>query len=131
MKLLLVRGKAVGNATPGMLYLDGKLECNTLEDLERVTKIYGKTAIPKGTYNVTINMSNRFKKLMPLLAKVPGFEGVRIHSGNTSEHTEGCILVGTTSSVVGGNATIGGSREAFDRLMKKLTAATNITLEIK
>ena len=82
MKLLLKRLHKTQNSTIGELYVDGKFECYTLEDVERKEKIYAKTAIPKGTYQVIINMSNRFKKLMPLLLNVPNFEGVRIHTGN-------------------------------------------------
>ena len=61
-------------------------------------------------------MSNRFKKVMPLLLNVPEFEGIRIHSGNTNHDTEGCILVGKTRST----DFIGGSRTAFTSLMAKL-----------
>jgi len=97
-----------------------------LEDTERKVKIKGETAIPKGTYKVIINESNRFKRLLPLLIDVPDFEGVRIHSGNSNHDTEGCILVGQTRN----KNYIGQSRKAFDKLFKKMQVEKNITLTI-
>ena len=114
------------NSTIGELLIDGIFECFTLEDKERPVKIKGETAIPKGTYRVIINESNRFKRLLPLLIDVPNFEGVRIHSGNSNHDTEGCILVGQTRN----KNYIGQSRKAFDKLFKKMQAAKNITLTI-
>lgn len=110
----------------GELLVDGIFECYTLEDAERPVKIKGETAIPKGTYRVIINESNRFKRLLPLLIDVPNFEGVRIHSGNSNHDTEGCILVGQTRN----KNYIGQSRKAFDKLFKKMQVAKNITLTI-
>ena len=114
------------NSTIGEMLIDGIFECFTLEDKERPVKIKGETAIPKGTYRVIINESNRFKRLLPLLIDVPNFEGVRIHSGNSNHDTEGCILVGQTRN----KNYIGQSRKAFDKLFKKMQAAKNITLTI-
>lgn len=116
MKLLLKRLHKTQNSTIGELYIDGKFECYTIEDVEREVKIKGITAIPKGTYEVIINMSNRFKKLMPLLLNVPNFEGVRIHSGNTSADTEGCIILGQTRSI----DFVGNSKNAIAKFMPKL-----------
>jgi hypothetical protein len=110
----------------GELLVNGVWECFTLEDVERPVKIKGETAIPKGTYRVIINESNRFKRQLPLLLDVPGFEGVRIHSGNSNHDTEGCILVGQTRN----KNYIGQSRKAFDKLFKKMQAAKDITLTI-
>ena len=114
------------NSVIGEMLIDGVFECFTLEDAERPVKIKGETAIPKGTYRVIINESNRFKRLLPLLIDVPNFEGVRIHSGNSNHDTEGCILVGQTRN----KNYIGQSRKAFDKLFKKMQAAKNITLTI-
>jgi len=83
MKIDLVRHVFTPRSTIGSLYVDGKFECYTLEDVVRLgEKVYGETAIPEGTYEVQITFSNRFKRDLPLLLKVPGFEGVRIHPGN-------------------------------------------------
>lgn len=116
MELVLTRKIRSASSTIGELTVDGKFECFTLEDIERDVKVHGKTAIPKGRYKLTITMSNRFKKELPLLINVPNYEGVRIHSGNKAEDTEGCILVGQTKST----DFIGNSRVAFDALFKKL-----------
>lgn len=127
MKLLLKRLHKTDNSTVGELYVDGKFECYTLEDKEREVKIKCETAIPKGEYKVIINLSNRFKILLPLLISVPNFEGVRIHPGNTNHDTEGCILVGTTRS----KDFIGSSRIAFKKLFEKMKKAKDITLTIE
>ena len=114
--------------TIGKMYLDGQYECYTLEDVVRKgAKVNGQTAIPTGTYNLIINHSNRFNRDLPLLENVPNFTGVRIHAGNTSAHTEGCILVGTTWS---GKDFIGNSRVAFNKLFEKLKKAKKITIKI-
>ena len=126
MKLLLKRIHRTESSTIGELYVDGVFECYTLEDIERDVKIKSETAISKGTYKVIITMSNRFKRLLPLLMNVPNFQGVRIHSGNTNHDTEGCILVGQTRS----KDFIGKSRKAFDILFKKMQKAKSITIEI-
>lgn len=114
--------------TVGKMYIDNIYECYTLEDVVRTgAKVNGQTAIPTGTYNLIINHSNRFNRDLPLLENVPNFTGVRIHAGNTSAHTEGCILVGTTWS---GKDFIGNSRVAFNKLFEKLKKAKKITIKI-
>lgn len=126
MKITVKRLHKTDTSTIGELLVDGIFECYTLEDVERKEKIKSETAIPKGTYKVIINQSNRFKRLLPLLLNVPNFEGVRIHSGNTNHDTEGCILVGRTR----GDNYVGQSRKAFDKLFKKMQAAKDITITI-
>ena len=127
MKILIKRIHRSGKSTIGELSIDGKFECYTLEDVERDVKIAGITAIPKGTYKVDITMSNRFKRLLPILINVPNFEGVRIHSGNKAQDTEGCILVGAERAI----DFIGKSRIAFDKLFAKMEVAKKITLTIE
>ena len=129
MKLEVVRKIFTPESTIGHLLIDGVFECYTLEDCSREKpgvavskwKVPGDTAIPEGTYNIVLDYSNRFKKILPRLVNVPGFEGVRIHAGNTKKDTEGCLLVGDSI----GKDFIGNSRKAFDRLMEKLVLASN------
>ena len=116
MELLLLRGKSSAQSTIGELTVDGAHECFTLEDVVRPVKVANETAIPAGRYRVVITHSPKFKRPMPLLENVPGYEGVRIHWGNAAKDTEGCILVGTTKST----DFIGGSRDEFAVLFDKL-----------
>ena len=127
MKLYLKRIHKTEHSTIGELYIDGKFQCYTLEDVEREVKIKNETAIPKGTYKIVITYSNRFKKQLPLLLNVPNFEGIRIHSGNTNHDTEGCILIGQTRS----NDFIGSPRNAFNELFKKIKNEKNIEITIE
>jgi len=112
--------------TIGKLYVNGVFECDTLEDVVRPKKIAGQTAIPAGEYDVIINMSNRFKRLLPLLVNVPNFDGVRIHAGNTDADTEGCILVGKAN----GKYSIANSRAAFEKLFAQMQKADSIKIKI-
>lgn len=139
MRLLLERQPSKGGATIGSLFIDGEFFCYVCEDVIReqpgqpveAWKVPGKTAIPAGEYGVVVTMSNRFKRRLPLLENVPGFAGIRIHPGNTSEDTEGCLLPGLAKT---GNQVLS-SRAAFDLLFAKINAACNdgaaVTIEIR
>lgn len=115
------------NYTIGKMSIDGIFFCYTLEDKVRSEKIKGKTAIPEGTYSVIIDKSIRFGRDMPHILNVPGFEGVRIHSGNTDADTEGCILVGM--DWVKGNF-ISRSKEAFTKFFPRLQQAKQAKITI-
>jgi len=144
MKLLLKRFNNTQTTCIGNLFIgvhpdvvgapddaiDWNHECFTLEDIVRLddpntldnesAKVYGRTAIPAGTYEIALNESPKFGKIMPRLLNVPGFSGILIHSGNDAEDTLGCILVGTT---VESDSRIHGGTKAFPALMAKLDAA--------
>jgi len=121
MKMELRRTIFTSNSTIGELLLNDKFECFTLEDCVRPpgVKIPGETAIPEGSYEVIITLSQRFKRDLPLLLSVPNFEGIRIHTGNTSFDTEGCVLVGTVKQ----SDVILNSRDAFNALFPKIQTA--------
>lgn len=116
----LIRKYYTEYSTIGDLFLDGRFVCFVLEDkdrgldtnwdLERITreKVHGRTAIPTGEYKIEWTYSNRFQKPMPILLRVKGYEGVRIHAGNTPEHTLGCLIPGMKMST----DNVSGSKEA-------------------
>lgn len=132
MQIKVIRKEFTDKSTIGELFIDNNFFCYTLEDKVRPInepKVYGQTAIPKGKYEVIINYSNRFKQQMPLLLNVQGFEGIRIHKGNTDADTHGCILLGKSKS----KDFIGLSNVAYNEFMTMLNKATKqgkITIEI-
>lgn len=128
MKLKLNRIYKAETYTIGKLYVDGVYFCDTLEDKVREdgVKVFGETAIPKGTYHIAITYSNRFKRDMPLLLNVPMFEGIRIHSGNTDKDTHGCILVGKNTI----NGKVTASSMTYERLFEMLKQQKTITIKI-
>ena len=126
MQLLLIRDSFNVDFTIGKLYVDDRFFCDVLEDAVRKEKIKGKTAIPAGAYKVILTKSVRFKKILPLLLDVPNYEGVRIHSGNTHEDTEGCLLVGTRTGT-----SVKDSRIAMGKLMALLEKAKEISIVIR
>lgn len=131
MELLLKRQIFTNKSTIGRLYVNGQFQCYILEDVTRPpnVKIKNETAIPYGKYEVTMDFSNRFQKLMPHILNVPMFSGVRIHAGNDKDDTEGCLLCGTSVAP----DWVSGSRDAFKLLYEILLntyTKEKITLEI-
>jgi hypothetical protein len=106
MELQVAREQSKDEATIGRLYVDGVAECDTLEDVVREVigvpvsqwKIAEKTAIPIGRYRITLVDSPRFGTNTLSINDVDGFSDIRIHSGNTSEDTHGCLLAGKRTS---------------------------------
>lgn len=143
MKLTLKRKFLGDKYTVGDLFINGKFFCNTIEDKVRGLpatcpytpkgqsckckgKIYAETAIPAGTYKVTMEYSPRFKRKLPLLHNVPHFIGILIHSGTTAVDSAGCVLVG--NNTIKGKVT--GSRVTSDKLNAILSKEKHITIEI-
>lgn len=121
MDLDLYRNNCEQDYTLGDIQINGVFECFSLEDPIRETKIQDDTAIPAGRYEVILNKSPKFGRIMPRLLDVPGFSGILIHKGNTKADTRGCILVG--AGVDFENNRLTNSTEAFDGLMTKLAMA--------
>lgn len=134
--------------TIGHLYINGVYFCDTIEDRDRglkqtmtiseikARKIADVTAIPAGTYRVTLNVkSPKYSKreafawcggFLPRLIDVPGYDGVLIHSGNTERDSSGCIIVGKNTKV----GMVTDSMNTLKALYSKLKSATSITLKI-
>lgn len=114
----------------GKLYIDGVYFCDTIEDTDRglkdemtekeilKLKVKGETAIPTGIYHVYLTYSPKYKKQMPLIDGVKGYSGIRIHSGNTSKDTEGCLIVGKNKEV----GKVLESRKTYNALFKQLVS---------
>jgi len=131
LNLILKRIYFAPSYTIGKLSIETNLFCDTLEDNNKdldhdgkleLPKVMHETCIPFGRYEVIMTMSSRFKQVMPLLLNVPGFEGIRIHSGNTAEDTSGCILVGTNTE----KGKVTGSRIKAAELYKYIEDALKI-----
>lgn len=141
MKLTLKRIALRPTYTIGKLYIDDVYFCDTIEDTVRdlnkngkfdngEKKIHSKTAIPYGTYEIKWTYSPRFKKYTPQLMNVPSFEGIRIHAGNTSADTEGCLILGKNKQVgkvLNSRATI----NKFYTIIKEACSNGKVTIEIK
>ncbi len=131
----IVREQFTPKSCLGRLFIADVFECFTLEDTDRKLedgisiKVPKQTAIPRGTYEITIDFSERFKKKMPHILNVPKFTGIRIHSGNTVADTEGCPLLGQTFHLNHNdnpdlnNFSIFHSKVAFDIFFQKLKQA--------
>ena len=142
MELRLERKYRSNNYCIDKLYINSKYFSDALEDpdrgltdtmsLEEIKKIKvkGDTCIPYGTYNVTITYSPRFKKNLPLINNVKGFDGIRIHSGNTPQDTEGCLLLGLNKvkgRVVDSKVTV---NKFIDIVQEALNKGEKVTITI-
>lgn len=131
MEFKITRSIHSDSSVIGEVTCEGSRVCYVLEDTVREIegvpvedwKIKGKTAIPRGRYEIVIDMSTRFGKLMPHLLNVAGFSGIRIHAGNTDKDTEGCLIPGTDIGV--DRRSVTGSRVAVDRWTMRMMQAFN------
>lgn len=154
MELKLKRTEKSDTYTMGKLFINDVYFCDTVEDKDRgltssmseeeiqKIKVKGETAIPTGTYVVTLKIkSPKYSKsitwdaynggYMPRLLNVKGFLGILIHSGNTPEQSEGCVLVGKKGTA----GSVYNSLNTFKSLYEKLKEASDkgeqITINIE
>jgi len=115
-----------GNATIGRFSFQGVPICWSLEDVHRDVKIAGETRIPEGHYRLSKITAGRYYQAYNDrwnhqyaigVEGVPGFTHIRIHTGNKPEHTEGCILTGTS---VLSDDTLSNSRGAYQLLYQEI-----------
>ena len=133
MKLQVVRTQLGKDATNGLLFIDGIFECYTLEDQYQAVKVMHETCIPEGTYDIEFRKtggfhakySERYKNAhygMLHVQDVPNFTYILIHTGNTDEHTSGCLIVGETQQdlEVSKDGFIGSSTLAYKKMYAKV-----------
>ena len=153
MELLIDRKWKKHSYTISNLYINGKWFCNCLEDADRgldnsmsedmirILKKPSITAIPRGTYEITLDVvSPKYSKIqfykdvcngkVPRLKNVKGFDGILIHAGNTDKDSSGCLLVGQNKI----KGQVVNSKETFKQLYKLLQDGRNrgekITIKI-
>ena len=146
MKLTVVRTQFGTDATNGLLFIDGLFECYTLEDQYQAVKVMHETCIPEGTYDIEFRKtggfhakySERYKNAhygMLHIQDVPNFTYILIHTGNTDEHTSGCLIVGETQQDldISDDGFIGHSGKAYSKLYnkvaKELLLGKKVTIE--
>tara|TARA_R100001460_G_scaffold20379_3_gene42241 strand:+ start:275 stop:865 length:591 start_codon:yes stop_codon:yes gene_type:complete len=133
MKLTVVRTQFGTDATNGLLFIDGIFECYTLEDQYQAVKVMHETCIPEGTYDIQFRKTGgfhakyteRYKNAhygMLHIQDVPNFTYILIHTGNTDEHTSGCLIVGETQQdlEVSKDGFIGSSTVAYKKMYSKV-----------
>jgi len=146
MKLEVLRISSQDDSTNGILFdvTEGrKFLCYTLEDEYRETKVMSETRIPAGTYKITLRKVGGFHgryeakygemhKGMLWVRDVPGFEYILIHTGNTDEHTAGCLLVGDSqqNNIIKADGFIGSSTAAYKRIYPPIAAALEAGEEV-
>jgi hypothetical protein len=139
MKLEVLRISSQDDSTNGILFdvTEGrKFLCYTLEDEYRETKVMSETRIPAGTYKITLRKVGGFHgryeakygdmhKGMLWVREVPGFEYILIHTGNTDEHTAGCLLLGDSqqNNIIKADGFVGSSTQAYKRVYPSIAAA--------
>lgn len=139
VQIKVIRDTYTSKTTIGKLYINDIFICDTLEDVCRdlnrdgdlndkgEQKIFGETAIPSGIYKVTLDISPRFKKLLPRLHGIEGYDGVLIHMGNWAKDTHGCILVGLRGidELKGGTSMI-----SLAKIMTELSKYTEFEIQV-
>ena len=140
MKLKVLRFSSQEDSTSGLLFLekDNRLEflCYTLEDEARALKVRGETRVPAGTYQIKLRTEGGFHakytkrfagmhKGMLHVIDVPNFKWILIHTGNTDEHTAGCLLVGDSqeNNAIIKDGFIGKSNNAYKRIYPNIARA--------
>lgn len=138
MKIIVHRQHFGETFTISKMFFDGEdIGIFVLEDKYREIegqpvkdwKVQNETAIPKGVYRLVFDFSNRFQRVMPHIMDVEGFEGVRIHSGNSSKNTEGCLILGLNWDCK--SDWVSDSKKAVELFNEKTKDIDDITIELK
>lgn len=141
MRVKVIRYNDTGNETLGLLYINGKYKCFTLEDEHRKEKVFGETRIPNGIYRLGIRdvggfherYSKRFDwhKGMIEVTNVPNFKHILLHVGNTDSDTAGCLLVGELATKTTLGNSVKAYREIYELIIEELLVGNLCEIEYK
>ena len=140
MQLEVLRFSSQTDSTSGLLFevtdIKRHFLCYTLEDERRALKVRGETRVPAGTYKVELRKEggfhNKYTKKYPGIHRgmlhitdVPNFEYILIHTGNTDEHTAGCLIVGDAqeNNLLLPDGFVGKSVNAYKRIYPSIAKA--------
>jgi hypothetical protein len=140
MKLQVLRFSSQTDSTSGLLFEVTEVKkhflCYTLEDERRVLKVRGETRVPAGVYKIELRneggFHQRYTKKYPGIHRgmlhitdVPNFEYILIHTGNTDEHTAGCLIVGDAqeNNLILPDGFVGKSVNAYKRIYPSIAKA--------
>ena len=140
MQLEVLRFSSQTDSTSGLLFevtdIKSHFLCYTLEDERRALKVRGETRVPAGTYKIELRKEggfhNRYTKKYPgvhrgmlHITDVPNFEYILIHTGNTDEHTAGCLIVGDAqeNNIILPDGFVGKSVNAYKRIYPSIAKA--------
>jgi hypothetical protein len=147
MELKVLRFSSQEDSTSGLLFKEDDLGveflCYTLEDERRALKIKGETRVPAGKYNIKLRKEGGFHakytkryggfhRGMLHICDVPNFEYILIHTGNTDEHTAGCLIVGDSqeNNIIIKDGFIGKSGNAYKRIYPAIAKALELNEEV-
>lgn len=127
MKIEVVRFEFGSDYTLSRVLIDGMFVCYAIEDEIRDKKVKGETAIPYGTYKIGMRYSPKFSPKtghdMLWVQDVPGFEYILIHTGNTDDSTEGCLILGDRLGQLDGQRAVLDSKAAYNKFYPLVSKA--------
>lgn len=151
MELTVKRFADNGDTTLGILYIDGIFQCFTVEDEERITKKKGETRVPEGRYDVKLRSVGGFHKRYSskygskhvgmlcihnksgwkLENKGMSFQYILIHTGNTDDHTAGCLLLNdaVSGSTFTGSSSVNAYKRVYPKIARAVKAGEGVTIE--
>ena len=147
MTLKVLRFSSHVDSTSGLLFEEthrgDRFLCYTLEDERRALKVRGETRVPAGTYKIELRTEGgfhaRYDKKYPgvhvgmlHILDVPNFEYILIHTGNTDEHTAGCLIVGDVqeNNNIISDGFVGKSVNAYKRIYPSIAKAIQLGEEV-
>lgn len=134
MEIDVLRYNSKLDFSDGLLFIDCKFQCHTIEDEFRSKKVYGETRIPEGRYEIKLRnyggfhqrylkkFGEDFHKGMLWVKNVPNFEYILIHIGNSDKDTAGCLLLGMSQDA-DKEGFIGKSKVAYEKVYPKISQA--------